>query len=607
MHSPTDPGAKRHRDGKGVSPAALAGVVSNETFLAKCKGRSSILALLCTASMASSAVANADSPVTLPEFANEQIKKHSAADDEEVLYSSRPPRTLELRRARNLLAAEHNEEAIAEYALGAGKWAVPRQFRSGIDEEWGIACERLGKNEEAMQHYKACGANSFIAKLLLKQERFSEAKDVADGEIANFLLLEKRYHGYEGDLPQWLRVRAVAEAAMHDDKSAVHDLKEAAKRYFKSESKEAQVCIHDANLLIQRSHLGDPAKLDALPLPSTGQESVIALIKYLVSSPKPFDLSKINEITGADLSVPGPIWPNDSQAEKTKPAFERAEYQAEHNDFHVPVILEIPIATDNCCLPKKLVDSLIPKDAISVPPISHWNGSDESAYAEEWKLPNGHLQLSFQSGGIRALTKVTMKAPASAERETAQSFWKAANQISDEKAQKRIDLLSKSIALDNQVPDVYVARANAFANLKHFDQALADMRQAVAIGGRPYLSEQAKIEEQMGHYKQAIEDLTTLLGKHPPGPETAPYLIRLSALYLKSGNYSEAIRTSEQAIANSTDNTKCLFIKAQAEAALKQTSQARSDGQSAAKQYFDQARIVLRDEVDSWLKTLPAN
>src|ERR1700678_831467 len=86
--------------------------------------RAPILALLCTALMASSTVATADSPVTLPEFAREQIKKHSARDDEEVISSSRPTRTLQLRRARNLLAAGHNEEAIAEYALGAGKWPV---------------------------------------------------------------------------------------------------------------------------------------------------------------------------------------------------------------------------------------------------------------------------------------------------------------------------------------------------------------------------------------------------------------------------------------------------------------------------------------------------
>ncbi len=246
-----------------------------------------------------------DIPVSLPEFHYEGIKKHTAPDDEEVVYSSRPTRTLQLRRARSLLAAGHYEEAITQYSQGANEWKVPAQFRTEIDREWGFACERLGKDDEAIQHYKAAGAQEALAKLLIKLNRYGETKAIAGTKIVDCLVLEKKFHGYDESFPEWLRIRAIAEAGLNDDKSAAQDLEDAAKKYLKNDSEKADLCIREANVLIKRSHLGEPFKLDPIQLPQIGKDSVIELVKYMASSSEPFSLSKINAITGSHLKVPG--------------------------------------------------------------------------------------------------------------------------------------------------------------------------------------------------------------------------------------------------------------------------------------------------------------
>jgi hypothetical protein len=52
------------------------------------------------------------------------------------------------------------------------------------------------------------------------------------------------------------------------------------------------------------------------------------------------------------------------------------------------------------------------------------------------------------------------------------------------------------------------------------------------------------------------------------------------------------------------EKARAYFLKARAEAALGLMTQAREDGKTAAAECFDHARIVLRDEVEDWLKTL---
>lgn len=223
--------------------------------------------ILITGSILPALGAASKSLVSIPEFRYEEIKKHKAADDEEVVYSSRPTRTLQLRRAQNLLAAGHYEEAINEYAKGADEWKVPMPFRTASDREWRLSCEKLGRYDEAIAHYKTAGAQELLAKLLLKLRRYAELKSIADAKIVDCLVMEKKFHGYDENFPEWLRVRAAAEAGLSDDKSAVHDLEEAAKKYFKDDSEKADQCIREANLLIVRSKLGPSLKIESHQLP----------------------------------------------------------------------------------------------------------------------------------------------------------------------------------------------------------------------------------------------------------------------------------------------------------------------------------------------------
>lgn len=50
-----------------------------------------------------------------------------------------------------------------------------------------------------------------------------------------------------------------------------------------------------------------------------------------------------------------------------------------------------------------------------------------------------------------------------------------------------------------------------------------------------------------------------------------------------------------------------MLTKAQAEAALHQYEKAKQDGPRASAQFLKEARVVLRNRADAWLKTLRAD
>lgn len=557
--------------------------------------------------MSSTNAAFAESLVSIPEFQYDELKKHTAADDEEPYSWCNPPRPLQLRRAKNLLAAGHYEEAIAEYSKGAPEWEVPMQYRTMIDQEWGIACEKLGRNEEALQHYKTAGSSIFLAKLLLKLEHFAEVKAIADLEILDCLASETKYPGSNHSFPEWLRLRAAAEENLNEDKKAISDLELAAKKYFTDNSVKAELCIREANLLIARSQGGTPLKTELLELPQEGMARVVGLVRYLASSPEPFKLSKVNEFTGSHLKVPGSIWPYYSDDTKPSIPFTRLEYRTDQDNYHVPELLEIYISINKCCATKNQIDKIVSVNSKELHTFGHFENSTQSPYAEAYNLPTGSLKLDFGESGARILKKITFKAPLPKKVAVEYKSWNEANQKQQNEETTADSVLSHGNESDEHVIDQYVKRAQSCLRLKRFDEALADIKQAVLLGGRPYLNEQSIVEEQMGNLDAAIDHLKLFIGKHTPGPETAKYFTRLADLYLQQKNYEEAICACQKAMIDSRETAPAMFVKAKAEMGLHRLSEAQRDASAAAKEYFDKAEIVHRDEILDWLKNIPTN
>lgn len=545
----------------------------------------------------------ADALVSLPVFPFEKINKHTAAEDERVVYGSRPSPPLQMRRANNLFAAGHFNEAIREYEKGSDNWNVPEMFRSDIDRNWGAACERVGKIDEAIQHYKTAGADDALAKLYFKLNRYNEAKEIADKQIIHAKQVNAKYHGYTLEYPEWLRLRAAIAIKTNAPSKALTDLESAAKIYYRDDSENSELCAKEANALIANYHLGAAFQLQPDALPQQGKDKIIELVKFIVSAPDPFDLRKLSTLTGAAIKVPGRTWPNVCQIENPPDPFARIEYQADHDDYRVPRIMMITFSTDKCCVPRSEIERIKPANAIDVPALSYWNGSDESPHAEVWKLATTKIRFYFGLAGAGILNKLELEVPVPEKASTAESKLEESRLFTDEQ-EKKVALLSESIKLDDKNIDALLGRSRAFLATGKFDEALADANRVVAIGGRSFLNDRSIVEERMGNFGSAISDLEAFIGNHEPGPETSTYFVRLAELRNKNQQYKLAIEASNKAMKDTRETAAALFQRAKAKADSQQISAARMDATAAAKQYFEQARIVLRDEVLDWLSRL---
>jgi tetratricopeptide (TPR) repeat protein len=496
----------------------------------------------------------ADNIVSIPSFpyGDPFTERHkSSREDQFNNYGSSmslplPPQLL---RARNLLTAGHNEEAIIDYAQGAPQWKVPLRLREPVEAGWAIACERTGNFDEAIKHAKAAHGDQLIARLFLRQHKFAEAKAIADNRVLDWTILERETH-YSTVLRVWLRMRACAEYGLSDYAGAVRDLKSAAEKYYTDDAKGAVLCEREANALIKRFKLGAAFKLGTKDLPANGKSKVLALVKFLVSSKSPLSVPDLNALTGAHIKLPNKIRKEIYQEDDQIPPFDHLEYRVQYDDARVPDLLSMSITTNSCCVPRSEIDSLFPRNAVRIPAIDQWSGSDRSEFAEAWKIPTGRLYMCFGKSGARVLENIEFNAVQSEKHVNESDRLKSELNglaLVDANKTKRIDLLTKTIKLDDQLISSYLERSQAYLAMRQYPEALADVQHAVALGGRFYLDEQANVEERMGNLNAAINDLTTFIGPRTPGPETSTFYVKLAALQSKDGRFLDAVKSANKA------------------------------------------------------------
>lgn len=544
---------------------------------------------------------NGQVAVPLPRFMEKDscLRKHTKPEDDRYIpVGLQLPMPLQLLRARNLLAAGHYEDALVDYKDGLPRWRVPLRYKAIAHREMAVAYEKVGRIDDAIAHAKLSGSSELLARLLLRKNSFAAAKAIADSRVSSS-------GACESELAQWLQFRALVECYLGQNDCAVRDLKAAALKYFLDDTEAANVCIRAANLLIEQFKIGKPFKLDASQLPSEGRGKVIELVKFLSRSANPLSVAELNRITGARIRLPGRVWSNIFHSDNGISPFTRLEYRSEHGNLSSPQLITLLISTEKCCVPKAEIDLLFPADASKVLAVNFWNGLDESDHAETWKLPTGQLFMRFGRGGARVLSSIEFHAFKADDKPTIEELKDRALGYWNDK-EKELSTLSEAIELGDQMVDLYVERARVYREMGRFQEALVDAKQAVSLGGRLYLDQQATVEEQMGNLDNAIEDLRSLIGDRAPGPETTTWFTRLAELYVKNKQYRLALDACKKALVNSDEKADAMFIKAQAEAGLGNLDTARADAMFAASDYFGKAKIVLRDRVLKWVETLPS-
>lgn len=520
--------------------------------------------------------------------------------DEERPSGSRLRLPLQLRRARNLLAAGHYKEAIADYTEGLPKWDVAQFFRQPAEYEFAIACERVGRIDDAIRHAKLSASNALIARLLLQEGRFEEAREIADNSVRDSRISYSKYHSAQ-ELGPWLQFRALVEYRLRRYESAVRDLKEAAVIYYRDDSEGAESCVRAANLLMERFKLGAPFELNASQLPAEGKDRVVELVNFFSTSKKPLSIAQLNRIVGARIKLPGETWRNVYQKVGDINPFCSLEYRSDESKLQTGESVSLGIAVDQCCVPQSEVCSLLTANGGRILSACEF---EVPQYWEGWKLPSGQLLLRFGRGGARVLKDIRF-VTFRPEKELSLDQLKMRALGCWNNDEKKVSILTKAIERDDKMVSLFVDRAIAYCAIGRFAEALVDARRAVTLGGRSYLDQLSLVEEKMGNLEGAIEHLKEFIGERIPGPETVELYTRLTGLYVKNKQYREALGACERALVSPKDIAGALFFRAQAEAGLGNFDKAHADAKAASDLYFSEAKIVLRDQVLKWSRTLP--
>lgn len=548
-------------------------------------------------------------PVSWPHDKKSKLdnsKPRKPEDDEPFVSSSRPMLSLQLLRASNLAAAGHYEEAYTDYQQGLPNWHVPEMFQKSVEGAFADCCDKIGKLDEAIEHAKVSYDTDLYVQLLVSKGLFAQAREIADSEITRERLQAQKYHRPD-EMRIWLKIRAVIYCKLREWQKAVDDLKQAAALYYEDDSENSRICVDEANALIDKYKLGARFSLARDVLPSQGKEKVLAFIKMLSTSTSPLDIEQINRITEAGIKIPGETWPEVFQHDGAFPPFDHFQYNRVTGDLKSPELVMTSITTNSCCVPRDEVVSLIPPRGKKVPARSHFGGSSEVETADAWVFPTGRLFLRFGKGGARILEYIEFDIPEIEEEPQSRELLEQSAWLPDSESRKKLALLGKAIESDGQSISALSSRADLYLQEKQFEKALSDAKRISEIGGRFFLDKQIEVEEKMGDYRSAVKHMREYIGTHSPGPETVDIFSRLARLQIGEGDFTGALDSLEKAKIGAKEPDAAAFLLAQAQAGLGKTSLARLSAEKSIKYYFANAKIVLRDRVIDWLKSLPSN
>ncbi len=517
-----------------------------------------------------------DTIVSLPQTEAMSIKKHTAEDDDKELTSI-IQQNFRLMRADNLVAAQHYDEAIPDFAAGAPECHFLSQRQMQL--KWGYACEKTGNIDEAIEHYKEAKEPMEIARLLIAQGKFAEAETVANAgakEARDYG--EKNKESYT-QLREWLKFRAAARVGKQDIVGAIKDLEEAAVAYKRREPAMASRCIEEAKALAKQYKLPPVAALDSEQVKQEGAGNVYALINYLLTCGRPCDIKTINALTGSHFPEKRE-WIVQENSTPLVP-FDQVEHRTTDGRSAEDDTLTVGLDIEKCCLTRDAVLKELKKTRTdrltSELDVDKIYGT--GAWQETYTTASGKVVLEYESYETHFLQKIQFTSVSPSQ------------QAALAASKDSLSELVKSISLE--------------AGSGHYAEALTLAKSAVARGGRFYLNEQSKVEELLGQNDAAIRSLLEFLGGREPGPETVQYYNRLANLYIKSKNFSAAMDAIEKAMVGSQNTAGALFLRAQANAGLGKNDAAKIDAEAAIKQYFDKGQIVRRDEVIGWVKNHP--
>jgi tetratricopeptide (TPR) repeat protein len=503
---------------------------------------------------------------------------------------SSTPGGFEARRAENLAASNHIAEAIGEWTRAIDSYSDVKRENIGytLDPAWLLSRARLyikvGRLDDALAdiEHSANTPRSF------DQVKFNAALLLADlGKYSKSeQLLNTSDLASPSYRPYTLYLRAVVQKKQGKNQLAEQSFKEAATLFAAAGiAPPAQSCLDEIAALPSKDKKSNSKlKIADLAPPRANYEKMERLMKALASRADVFDLDVLKSLTGA------------ASFKEHRSGYFVHPYQAHFKEISLINVhklesggkrINIYLVPGLCSINKTALKGLL-----NHPLIAPEKWRKEVAFCEAYQVPAGSLVLNILNGGFNSVWQVQLYSHDATFPEPQR---KQAAEIDSPLQKSHLRLAAAAEALQ---------RGNFDFTEKIANEWLHDEPK----NARAHLL-QAELLFKQGKLDQALTEIDIAI-KYGDNEEALKNKNSGSTLYIKKGTYllekgrfDEAYNLFKQGFPVNPSSDQ-LLLRARAEIGLKMFTEAGSDLKEASKKYYNEGRIVKRDEAEALLLSI---
>lgn len=503
---------------------------------------------------------------------------------------SNTPGGFNARRAQNLAATKHFAEAIGEWTRAIDSYDDQKAqwYGTTLDPEWLLSRARLfiklGRTDDALADIersvtlkRSSDQSKFNAALLFTDlGKYSRAQSVLP-IVSSGQPMSRPYYSY---------LLAIVQEKQGRKDLAKQSFIEAATLFAAAGmSLPAKACLDKVSAISgQTEKKKQMLQVTDLKPPRSNYENIEKLLKALATRTDVFDLDVLKELTGA------------ASFKENSTAYFVNPYKAHFPEISFLTIdklesggkrLNINIEPVLCSINKSALKGLL-NNPVEVP--ENWR--KEIAYIEGYRVPAGTLVLSIRNGGFDSIS-------------SAQLYSKDA--IFPEPPRKQIDQ-SVTESQKTYLRHTGVSNALESGNLDYAEKAVNEWLRDNPEDPRAHMS-QAEILSKKGNVNGALASIDTAI-KYSDKDNLLDtkytgnvLLIRRGSYLLEQGKFEDAYKTFEKAFPDNL-SADLLLLRAKSEIGLKQIADARQDLNKASRKFYDEGRILRRDEAEKLLDSI---
>lgn len=500
------------------------------------------------------------------------------------------PGGFDARRAQNLAATKHFAEAIGEWTRAIDSYDVDnaQQYSTTLDPEWLLSRARLfikiGRIDEALADIersvtlkRSSEQSKFNAALLFTElGKYSRAESVLPA-VSDGHPLFRPYYSY---------LLAVVQEKQGKKELAEQTFLESATLFAAAGmTPPAEACLNAVSAIGGPTNKRkQPLKLTDLKQPKSNYKNIEKLLTALATRTDVFDLGVLKELTGAasfkESSSGYFVSPHRAHfPEISLINIDKLESGGKRLNIHIEPVL--------CSINKTALKGLL-NNPVEAP--EQWR--KDVAYSEGYRVPAGTLVLSIRNGGFGSIWWAQLYSKDATFPEPPR---KPRSQSDTPPQRNYARLMGASEALEHDNVDYAEKTVNDWLR-ENPEDPRAHMLQAEIFSKKGNLNGALTAIDTAIKYSDRDKLLDTEYTGNIP-------LIRKGTYLLEQGKFEEAYKTFERAFPDKP-SADLLLLRAKSEIGLKRITEAIQDLNAASKSFYDEGRIIRRDEAEKLLNSI---